>query len=269
MADAERIFITGGASGLGRALAARYRSAGWRVAIGDVHEQRGQQAAAELGAEWFHCDVRRSEDLEAVAAALLERWGGVDIVVNNAGVASGGVMEEIALEEWARVIDINFMGVVRGCKVFAPLMKKQRAGHIVNIASMAGLMNLPLMSTYNASKAAVISLSETLRHELVAHRVRVSVVCPSFFRTNLAESLASSTSSNVVTLTKRWVADNKISADTIADRIFRGVARNDVHIITHTETKLAWMAKRLLPYGLFAGAIDRGQKRFLDKPSSS
>ena len=263
MSTAKRIFITGGASGLGRALAARYQGAGWRVAIGDVHDERLQETARALHVGHFRCDVRRVEDLEHVAKALVDTWGGVDVVVNNAGVASGGVMEDIPLEEWARVVDINLMGVVRGCKVFVPLLKKQRSGHVVNIASMAGLMNLPRMSTYNATKAAVIALSETLRHELAEHGVGVSVVCPSFFRTNLAESLASSASPETVSLTQRWVTKNKIGADAIADRVYRAVARGDVHVLTHNDTKVAWLVKRMLPYGVFTRLVDSGSKRIL------
>ena len=155
------------------------------------------------------------------------------------------------------------MGVVRGCKVFVPLLKKQRSGHVVNIASMAGLMNLPRMSTYNATKAAVIALSETLRHELAEHGVGVSVVCPSFFRTNLAESLASSASPETVSLTQRWVTKNKIGADAIADRVYRAVARGDVHVLTHNDTKVAWLVKRMLPYGVFTRLVDSGSKRIL------
>jgi NAD(P)-dependent dehydrogenase (short-subunit alcohol dehydrogenase family) len=259
----KRIFITGGASGLGRALAERYARAGWRVAIGDVNE-------AQLdGVDFYRCDVREIEQLQSVADALVAKWGGVDVVVNNAGVASAGIMDQIPMEEWDRVIDINLMGVVRGCKVFVPMLKKQKSGHIVNIASMAGLLNLPRMSTYNTAKAAVVALSETLRLELAEHGIHVSVVCPSFFRTNLASSLHESMSREVIELTHKWVTQNKIDASTIAEKIFRAVEKRELHVLTHNETKIIWALKRVLPHGVFAGIIKRGEQRFMNGPNGS
>ena len=109
--------------------------------------------------------------------------------MNNAGIATGGRIDVESLDEWDRVVDINLMGVVRGCRAFTPLFKRQRSGHIVNTASAAGLVHPPMMSSYNTVKAGVVALSETLSHELHPYGVTVSVVCPSFFRTNLADSI--------------------------------------------------------------------------------
>ena len=109
--------------------------------------------------------------------------------MNNAGVAQAGSIETTSIDDWRWIIDINLLGVVRGCRVFTPVLKQQRSGHLVNIASMAGLLDVPFMSSYNATKAAVVSLSETLQNELHATGIGVSVVCPSFFQTNIGESL--------------------------------------------------------------------------------
>src|SRR5699024_772644 len=104
----------------------------------------------------------------------------------------GGRIDVIPIEDWQWIIDINLLGVVRGCRTFVPLMKQARAGHIVNTASLAGLVHAPSMSSYNAVKAAVVAVSETLRHELAPWHIDLSVICPSFFRTNLADSFRGS-----------------------------------------------------------------------------
>ncbi len=174
-----RIFITGGGSGLGRAIALRYARARWRVAVGDV------DGARALGLD---CDVRDEGRLRAAAAALDDRWGGVDVVVNNAGVAMAGAIDEVTIDDWRWIIDVNLLGVVRGCRVFTPVLARQGRGRFVNVASMAGLLDMPFMSGYNATKAAVVSLSETLENELRDRGIGVTVVCPSFFKTNLGDS---------------------------------------------------------------------------------
>jgi NAD(P)-dependent dehydrogenase (short-subunit alcohol dehydrogenase family) len=184
----KRIFITGGASGLGLAVAKRFAKTGFAVAIGDINDERGEAALRELKelgtkAIYLTCNVTDIEDWKRVCDHLELHWGGVDIVVNNAGVAgTAGGIDEVSLEDWDEVLAINLMGVVKGCRQFTPMFKRQKQGYFVNIASAAGLMNAPLMSSYNVSKAGVISLSETLRTELKRDGVGVSVVCPAFFQ---------------------------------------------------------------------------------------
>lgn len=251
----QRLFITGGASGLGRALAERAARDGWRVCIGDINEARLAETLAALdaiaggaarGHRALRCDVRHIEDLQRAAELLLAEWGGVDIVVNNAGVALGGAIDEVPGAEFARVVDINLMGVVRGCQVFVPLLKRQGAGHIVNVASLAGLVHLPNMSAYNTSKAGVVALSETLRIELSPHDIAVSVVCPSFFRTNLAESLPEQDSESTRRNSK-VINGARHSAEEIAAIVWRGVLRRQQHILPHPEGRLVWIGKRLAP----------------------
>ena len=117
------------------------------------------------------------------------RWGGLDVLVNNAGVAGGGRLDVATLEEWQWITDINLFGAVRGTRTFVPMFKQQRSGHIVNVASLAGLVHPAGMASYNAVKAAVVALTETTGHELASYGVRASVVCPSYFRTNLMSSM--------------------------------------------------------------------------------
>ena len=127
-------------------------------------------------------------DLDAWAAVqqtVLDTWGGLDLLINNAGIADAGTIFSIDEARWARILDINIMGVVRGTAAFAPLMKDQHAGHIVNVASMAGLFALPSMISYNVSKAGVVALSETLAAELYPHGISVTCVCPHFLKPTL------------------------------------------------------------------------------------
>jgi NAD(P)-dependent dehydrogenase (short-subunit alcohol dehydrogenase family) len=251
----KRIFITGGASGLGQALALRYARAGWRVCIGDVHVARGEETAAQLAvlgadAHFVRCDVTADADLAAAATWLEANWGGVDVVVNNAGVAVSGGIDEVSLDDWKWIVDINLLGVVRGCRAFTPLFRRQRGGRFVNIASMAGLVSPPLSSAYCATKAAVVALSESLRVELEGDGIGVSVVCPAFFRTNLTESLRASTP-GVAKLTRHLVERAKLDATTIADRVFRSVERGEFYVLTHAEGRAAWALKRYLPSGIY------------------
>lgn len=257
-----RVFVTGGASGLGRGLAERWARAGCRVCIADVNDARGAEAAAALGGDAFyvHCDVRREEDLRAAAEAVVSRWGGVDVVVNNAGVAGAGAIDLVSLDDWEWIVDINLLGVVRGCRVFTPVFKRQGQGRFVNVASMAGLLDVPLMSSYNATKAAVVSLSETLQNELEDSGIEVSVVCPSFFRTNLHETLRTSDDRLRATVGK-LLERAPVPADEVIDRIFRGIEAGHFYVLPHPLGSRAWRLKRLLPRRLYRAMMRAGMRR--------
>ena len=260
-AAGKRIFITGGASGLGRALAERYARAGWRVSIGDLDVERCADALAAIRVHSPHsqalaCDVTREDALQAAAEWLQREWGGVDVVVNNAGVAQMGGIAETTLDDWRWAVDINLLGVVRGCKVFAPLLRTQGGGQLVNIASMAGLVHMPQAAAYNATKAAVVALSETLQLELEPDGIRVSVVCPAFFRTDLARNMRAA-NPQLEGMTKRLVERARMGADEIAERIFAGIERGDPHILTHPEARRFWRLKRMLPYRWYLALMRR------------
>ena len=258
----KRIFITGGASGLGRALAERFARAGWRVCIGDLNDTRGADTLGALqgkgaaATEYLHCDVTREEDLVAAARRLEELWGGVDVVVNNAGVAQAGAIDEVSIDDWRWVIDINLLGVVRGCKVFTPVFKKQRGGYFVNVASMAGLLDAPMMSSYNATKAAVVSLSETLQNELAEEGIHVSVVCPAFFKTNLSESMRTPDPAMRLKLDK-LLNRSSITAEDVADKTFKAVERKTFYVLTHPQSEYTWILKKLLPRAIYSPAMRR------------
>ena len=248
----KRIFITGGASGLGKAIAFKYAAQGYKVCIGDIHQKRAEDTITELkalGTDAFfqRCDTRHLEDIEQAKNELIVRWGGVDIVINNAGIAgTAGPIEKVPLDDWQTVLDINLMGVVRGCIAFTPLFKLQGFGYFVNIASAAGLINAPQMSGYNASKAGVISLSETLNFELEKDNIGISVVCPAFFKTNLTESLKS-TEKGVVEKVAYVMAHSAITADDIAIDIFNAVKNKDFWVLPHKQERRLWLVKRYFP----------------------
>jgi len=265
-----RIFVTGGASGLGRAIAERFAREGARVCIADLHDERGEETRAalvRLGARealYAHVDVRDEAAIEAQAKHLDEAWGGIDVVVNNAGVALAGAIDEVSLDDWRWIVDINLLGVVRGCRVFVPRLKKQRSGHIVNVASMAGLLDVPLMSSYNATKAAVVSLSETLQNELLEHGIGVSVACPSFFQTNLGESMRTS-DPTLRSRMDRLLARGPLTAADVASSIYDAIAEGRFYVLPHRDGRVAWALKRALPRAVYTALAAR-QMRAVTNP---
>ena len=134
-------------------------------------------------------DVRSDDDWAAARDWVEEHWGGLDVLVNNAGVAGGGRIDVAGMDEWQWITEINLFGVVRGTRTFVPMFKQQRSGQIVNIASLAGLVHPAGMGSYNAVKAGVVAFSETCAHELAEWDIRCSAVCPSYFRTKLVENM--------------------------------------------------------------------------------
>lgn len=261
----KRVFITGGASGLGRALARRCAGSGYQVCIGDVHRERGLETEAELRqmgcpAVYRFCDVTRESDLAEVAAHLEELWGGVDVVVNNAGVAQAGEMEHIPLADWEWVLDVNLLGVVRGCKVFVPIFKRQGGGHIVNMASIAAVLDFPWTAPYNASKAGVLKLSEDLELELAPYGIQVSVVCPFFVRTRLDESLRTN-DPRFARLLKKLFRLGPMSAAQVAEVVFRCLERPRLYVLPGWIEKTAWGLKRFLPPRLYAWCMRRAMAK--------
>jgi len=192
------------------------------------------------------CNVTSAEDLARAARSLAAEWGGLDILVNNAGVAAGGLFERVPPDRWEWILDVNFRGVVHGCRAFIPMFKAQRRGHIVNIASSAGIVSLPEMASYNATKAAVISVSETLRTELAPHGVGVTVVCPTFINTNIMESFHSP-DEDQRRGAERFFAASRYPAERFADFTYNAVRRNRLYAFPQRDGRMAWRLKRLFP----------------------
>jgi NAD(P)-dependent dehydrogenase (short-subunit alcohol dehydrogenase family) len=259
-----RVLVTGGASGLGAALAGRFAARGDRVLVTDLVEEHDVPA----GTSYLRADVTSAGDWQTVHRQVVDAWGGVDVLVNNAGIAAGGRIDVVGLDEWQRVIDVNLLGVVRGCRTFVPMLKAQAEageapGHIVNTASLAGLVHPPGMASYNAVKAGVVALSETLQHELAPWGIRTSVVCPSFFRTNLASSLSGS-DRLLDQIAARLIDRSGTTADEVADEVMKGVDAGRHVILTDRAGRRAWLAKR------FARPLyDREQRGFAGRIRSA
>jgi len=254
--DHKRVLITGAGSGLGRALAFRFAENGWRVACADIRLEKAQDTVRLItgfgvGAMALQADVGDDASVEEMRDEILAAWDGVDVVVNNAGVASAGSVAQTSLEDWRWTLNINLMGVVRGCRAFLPTLLEQKAGHIINIASFAGIANAPRMAAYSASKSGVISLSECLRGELavIDSKVRVSVVCPAFFQTNLMDGARAPEGDR--NAAKKLMATSGDSADEVALRIYQGMLRGDFLILPTKAEPMRWRIKRFLPEMFF------------------
>jgi len=246
--------VTGGASGIGLAMARRFAREGMRVVIADIEVDALAGAEREIrsmGATVLavHTDVSRPQDIEALAANALRAFGRVHIVCNNAGVggATGPVWER-SIGDWQWVMGVNLWGVIYGIRTFVPLMLKQGEGaHVVNTASVAGLLSVPFASVYQATKHAVVTISETLYAELAAAgaRIGVSVLCPGFVKTRIMDSsrnrpaeLAEGTVSPAVEAGRqrfRSMVEAGMSPDAVADKVLEAIREEKLYVLTHPE----------------------------------
>ncbi len=247
-----RAVVTGCGSGLGRAFCLELAARGARVLASDIDEETARATAELCSGGRVHalrCDVAKLADVEALAAAADERMGGVDLVVNNAGVAVSGRVGEVSIADWQWLLGINLWGVIHGCHVFAPRLRRQGSGHILNVASLAGLVHLPPLAPYNVAKAGVVALSETLRFELARDGVGVTVLCPSFFPTGIAASARGAASAKG--LGAKVLTRSKVTAADVARAALDGAARGDFVVIPMAEGRWAWRLKRLVPQQFF------------------
>lgn len=248
----KRVVITGAGSGFGRAFALCFAKRNWRVGVVDINEERADETVAMVNdvggqGEKALCDVTRPEQIEDMAAFYKDHWGGIDIAVNNAGVAAGGYMEKISLETWRWIVELDLMSVIYGCRTFIPLMADQPGGgHIVNMASCAGIACLPEMSCYNVPKAGVISLSETLRLELTPKNIGVTVVTPTFFQTNLMDQFKSP-DKRQEDMANTFFEKSLVTVDKVAEHAYRRVEKKKLYAFCQPDAKLTWFLKRLTP----------------------
>ena len=217
-----RVLVTGAASGLGAALTAAFNARGDEVLATDLEPPAGPG--------WLRLDVTSDDDW----AAARDR---------DAGVAGGGRVDLCTLEEWRWLTEVNLFGVVRGTRAFAPMLKAQGSGLVVNVASLAGLVHPPGMGAYNATKAAVVAFSETVGHELAPYGVRCAVVCPSYFRTNLVHSIRGA-DTDVAAKVRAMVERSPITADEVAAAVLAGIDAGDDVIVPDAPARLAVELKR-------------------------
>lgn len=241
--------ITGAAGGIGSALARAFAERGARLVLADLDESGLEAVAKELEAKGAQAltvrtDVSQRESVEALAEASWRRFGGVHLVCNNAGVASFGELATAAHEDWVLTMSVNFWGVVHGVESFVPrLIEQGHGGHIMNTASMAGLIGMQWLGVYSASKFAVVGLTEALRRELAPKRIGVSVLCPMMVDTKMTgNSLPVRTGdlrgqNETPAPGAESFVGNIISPDEVAVRSVRGIERNDLYILTHLEQR--------------------------------
>ncbi|MDO8653016.1 MAG: SDR family oxidoreductase [Undibacterium sp.] len=249
--------ITGGGSGFGREFALIGARLGMKLVLADVQQDALDKVKSELEAQGaqvlaMRCDVRHAEEVQALADATMQRFGAVHLVFNNAGVGSGGLIWENTQADWEWVLGVNLWGVIHGVRIFTNLMlecaKKDPAyeGHIVNTASMAGLLNAPTMGVYNVSKHAVVSLTETLYQDLALAEAPIgaSVLCPYFVPTGISQSqrnrpddvasgVATASQKASQAMSDKAVSSGKVTAQEVAEKTFDAIRDAQFYIFSH------------------------------------
>lgn len=256
--------VTGAGSGIGRAFALELARRGGQVVCADVDARRAQETADLIIADQgkalaVTCDVSDRLQVESLAD-LAEEWFGepATLVINNAGVGIGGLpIGQTPLEDWDWALGVNLWGVVYGCHVFAPRLRAAGSGGIINVGSTASFAAAPLMGPYNVSKAAVLALSETLAAELSGSGVAVSVLCPTFVKTNVAkDGRISGRSSDMAATLMKWTG---VSADSVAKTTLDAHDHGRLYVVPQLDARLIWQLKRHAPttYTRSLGRINR------------
>lgn len=251
--------VTGAASGLGRAMALAFADEGMHVALADVadtSEVSAQVKARGVDALSLKVDVSRAEEVEAFAALIERDLGPTALVCNNAGVAPSAEVWEMTVDDWRWILGVNLWGVINGVRAFTPRLIARNAGHIVNTASVAGLISPPGSGPYNVTKHAVVALSETLHHDLRERgaAVGVSVLCPAYVPTRIAESERNRPAGYVATplsermrerkaMLEKAVSSGRLSADDVARAAVAAVKEGRFYILTHPRIKGAIQAR--------------------------
>jgi NAD(P)-dependent dehydrogenase (short-subunit alcohol dehydrogenase family) len=253
--------VTGAASGLGRSMALAFAAEGMDVALADVDQVNLSSVQEEILAKGVRAitlkvDVSQAEQLEGFRDQVLTRLGGVHLVCNNAGVSPLGAVWENSVADWQWILGVNLWGVIHGVRAFAPHLIAQNEGHIVNTASVAGLISPPGSGAYNVTKHAVVTLSESLHHDLRERKsaVGVSVLCPAYVPTGIVDSersrpkdLPPSKKSKETlareALLRKAVTSGKVSADQVAQAVVAAVKEERFYILTHPRIKGAIQAR--------------------------
>ncbi len=263
--------VTGGSSGIGYAVAEQLAQSHARLLLVARDNQALQAAAAALrqsGAaevQVLSADVARDEDVERIRAAITAMGPAADLVVNSAGVVSAGLLHEVPAEEWRRLHEINVLGVMRVVNAALPDMLARAArgeggGHIVNIASAAGLVGFSGLGAYGASKAAVVALGESLRSELAAANIGVTTVCPGFVKTPIAGKLrlfGRMDHPRTQQFVQNWFERNNLEAGTVARKTLAAIRRNRALVVVGRDATSGYWSKRLAPR-----LLDRVMARF-------
>ncbi len=247
----KRVIITGGASGLGLAFAHELASRKCTLLLTDINEAALLAAKEKLeaaGARVFTVagDVSKATTWDAVKAAAQNLMGGADALINSAGVGVGGVIGAVPLDNWNWIIGINLMGTVLGCHYFAPQFQAQKSGAIINVASLAGILSAPHMGPYNVTKAGVVALSETLYNEMHDTGVMVTVMCPSYFKTNIHVGGRVNTAAEGKFM-QYLVTRSKDTAEDMAGDALATAEAGNLYFVPKGEAQKFWKLKRFFP----------------------
>lgn len=250
--------ITGAASGLGRAIALRLARDGWNIALCDVNDPGSEETlklvrAAGGDGQVEHLDVTSPDAWQALCDRLVASWQNLDLLVNNAGVTGIGEVGTFPLTDWHWLLGINLWNGIHGCHTFVPWLKRNpHCAHIINTASMAAFDSAPGTAAYNISKAGILALSETLYGELLPHRVGVTVICPSFFKSNLLDD-ARFANDRWRTMFQQAMGQSAMTADYVADRAIRAMQRKQLYVLLPARSRFNWYLKRLSPQSYLRG----------------
>ena len=257
----KRAVITGGASGLGLAMAELLAARGWKVALLDRDGERLERVAGR-----FDTCVVDITDEHAVTAAIdgfAARAGGLDFALNSAGVAVAGDLLETSVADWQWILAINVMGVVHSCRAEVPHMIASKGGLIINVASAASFACSSRMSAYNASKAAVVALSETLFQEAAEHGVHVAAAMPGFFRTRLMEQARAPADARG--FAQKMMDRSQLEAGPVAEEILSRAAAGATHIVLPGPYRWLWRFKRLAPRAFLRWLVRVRQRAFRNR----
>lgn len=251
----KRALITGATSGLGEALALGLAADGWRVVVtgrSPAKVERTAEAVSRAGGTPLPLvlEVTEVRDFENAADAVQRAWGGIDLLVNNAGIAGAGRIDELTLDAWERVLRTNLWSAIYGCRTFAPLLRRQGGGHIVNVASAAGVLCAPEMSNYSVSKAGIVALSETLHVELAPDHVGVTVVVPGIFQSDILsdEKLAQAGGQGrMLTGIRGKQRETASTSAHVAAHVVACVEKRRLFCLPHADMRVAWWLKRMFP----------------------
>ena len=247
--DGQHAIVTGGGSGIGAALSRAFAAAGACVVVADVDLPAAQRVAESLGGRGTarRLDVTDAADVQACVDEVVAAHGRLDLMVNNAGITWGSRTEDLSVEQWDRIIDVNIRGVTNGVAAAYPLMVRQRGGRIINTASMGGLMPAGLITSYCMTKHAVVGLSLSLRSEAVHHGVGVTAVCPSAVETPILDSgQQGGFDGRRYYLTGQGMS-KALDPDDLARAVLRGVARDEALVIAPSRSKVTYAVGRLAP----------------------
>lgn len=265
------VIVTGGGSGIGEALCRAFAARGDTVVVADIDGASAERVAGDLGAKATAAkvDVRDATSVQGLVDGTVEQHGRLDVMVNNAGIGVGGDNLELTVAHWDRTIDVNLRGVVNGVMAAYPVMARQRSGHIVNTASVAGLTAPPFMGPYVATKHAVVGLSLSLRGEAKMHNVNVTVVCPGWTDTPILDSTGPDDLPKPQSLEggAREMAERMgklYSPNALAEDILRGVDRNKAMVVAPRQARVLWRLSRLTPVG-FSALMGVGARREFKK----